>query len=90
MSRSGYTEGKGKSFPILKPGDAALKANIIRIAKAKGWTSELPKAWESGDDKAKHLPVRLSPFAWLVIAALGSWLGIGVAVLVWLMFRWTW
>ena len=55
--------GKGKSFPILKPGDvgaavhamgragsgnygmAQLKANIIKIAKAKGWTSELPKAW---------------------------------------------
>ena len=61
--------GKGKSFPILKPGDvmaavrsmgragsdnygvAQLKANIIRIAKAKGWTSELPKSWQ-GDEKA--------------------------------------
>jgi hypothetical protein len=59
--------GKGKSFPILKPGDvqaavhamgragsgnlgmAALKANIIKIAKAKGWTKYLPKAWQGGD-----------------------------------------
>lgn len=56
--------GKGKSFPILKPGDvqaaihamgragsgnlgmAALKARIISIAKRKGWTAELPKAWQ--------------------------------------------
>src|ERR1017187_4854231 len=65
--RSGASEdsfaGKGKSFPILKPGDvgaavhamgragsgnygmAQLKTNIIAKAKAKGWTSELPKAW---------------------------------------------
>ena len=60
---SGSFAGKGKSFPINKPGDvmaavrsmgragsanygvAQLKANIIRIAKAKGWTSELPKTW---------------------------------------------
>lgn len=60
--------GKGKSFPILKPGDvqaavhamgragssnygmAQLKANIIRIAKKKGWTSYLPKAWQDGGD----------------------------------------
>lgn len=27
-----------------------IKANIIRIAKAKGWESELPKAWQSGTD----------------------------------------
>lgn len=64
--------GKGKSFPILKPGDvmaavrsmgragsdnygaAALKANIIRIAKAKGFTSELPKAWRGDDSKASE------------------------------------
>jgi hypothetical protein len=32
-------------------GAAQLKANIIRIAKAKGWTSELPKAWQGGDEK---------------------------------------
>jgi hypothetical protein len=25
-----------------------IKANIIKIAKAKGWESELPKAWQSG------------------------------------------
>lgn len=30
-------------------GPAALKANIIRIAKAKGWASELPKAWQGTD-----------------------------------------
>ena len=64
--------GKGKSFPILKPGDvqaavhamgragsnnlgmAALKARIIAIAKKKGWTSELPKAWQSGGDDDKE------------------------------------
>jgi hypothetical protein len=59
--------GKGKSFPILKPGDvkaaihamgragagnygpAALKANITRIAKAKGLHSELPDAWKDSE-----------------------------------------
>ncbi|HXI42314.1 MAG TPA: hypothetical protein VNH83_20190, partial [Bryobacteraceae bacterium] len=30
-------------------GMSKLKANIIRIAKEKGWTSELPKAWRGGD-----------------------------------------
>jgi hypothetical protein len=58
--------GKGKSFPILKPGDVmaavrsmgragsdnvgtgTLKKNIIAIAKKKGWTKYLPKAWQSG------------------------------------------
>jgi hypothetical protein len=68
--------GKGKSFPILKPGDVmaavrsmgragsdnygagALKANIIRIAKAKGFANELPKAWrgDSSDSKESHVP----------------------------------
>ena len=66
---SGAFAGKGKSFPILKPGDimaavhsmgragsenysaATLKSNIIRIAKAKGWTSSLPAAWQSDDAK---------------------------------------
>jgi hypothetical protein len=56
--------GKGKSFPILKPGDvkaavssmgragadnvgtSTLKKNIIAIAKRKGWTKYLPKAWQ--------------------------------------------
>lgn len=83
--------GKGKSFPILKPGDvqaavhamgragssnlgmAALKARIIAIAKKKGWTSELPKAWQDGDDeKAKEAARRaasgslrlVESFAW--------------------------
>jgi hypothetical protein len=66
----GSFAGKGKSFPILKPGDvmaavhamgragsgnygmAQLKANIIRIAKAKGWASSLPKAWQ-GDSASE-------------------------------------
>jgi len=57
--------GKGKSFPILKPGDimaavrsmgragasnlgpSSIKAKIIAIAKRKGWTKYLPKAWQS-------------------------------------------
>ncbi len=34
-------------------GMAQLKANIIRIAKAKGFTSELPKAWR-GDSSASE------------------------------------
>ena len=70
---SGSFAGKGKSFPILKPGDVAaaahalgragsdnystdvIKRNIIRIAKKKGWTSQLPKAWQSGDDSSESL-----------------------------------
>ena len=60
--------GKGKSFPILQPGDvqaavhamgragdknvgtSTLKSRIIAIAKRKGWTKYLPKAWQSGGD----------------------------------------
>lgn len=63
--------GKGKSFPILKPGDVmaavrsmgragsdnvgsgTLKKNIIAIAKRKGWTKYLPKAWQGGDQPSK-------------------------------------
>ena len=63
--------GKGKSFPILKPGDVmaavrsmgragsdnvgtgTLKANIIKIAKRKGWTKYLPKAWQGGTESSK-------------------------------------
>lgn len=66
--------GKGKSYPILKPGDvmaavrsmgragsgnkslSALKASIIRIAKKKGWTKYLPKAWQ-GDSATESAPV---------------------------------
>lgn len=33
---------------------ATLKRNIIRIAKAKGFASELPKAWRDGDGDAKE------------------------------------
>ncbi len=61
--------GKGKSFPILKPGDVSaaahalgragsansststIKSNIIAIAKRKGWTKYLPKAWQDGTKK---------------------------------------
>ncbi len=67
--------GKGKSFPILKPGDvqaavhamgragssnygmAQLKANIIRIAKAKGFASSLPKAWQGDGTSASEAAV---------------------------------
>lgn len=52
-------------------GPAQLKANIIRIAKAKGWTSELPKAWQDGEAKesarqaAAAGPIKLSEsFDW--------------------------
>ena len=63
--------GKGKSFPILKPGDVmaavrsmgragsdnkstdSLKSSIIRIAKKKGWTKYLPKAWQDGADSSE-------------------------------------
>jgi hypothetical protein len=31
-----------------------IKKNIIRIAKAKGWASELPKAWQDGETDAKE------------------------------------
>jgi hypothetical protein len=33
-----------------------IKRNIIRIAKAKGWTAQLPKAWQDGesDDKKQE------------------------------------
>lgn len=34
-------------------GMAQLKANIIRIAKKKGFGSSLPKAWQSGDDSSE-------------------------------------
>ena len=62
--------GKGKSFPILKPGDVSaaahalgragsgnssistIKSNIIAIAKRKGWTKYLPKAWQAGSSEA--------------------------------------
>ncbi len=73
---SGDFAGKGKSFPILKPGDvgaavhamgragsgnygmSALKANIIRIAKKKGWTKYLPKSWQTGDSDASEAKTR--------------------------------
>jgi hypothetical protein len=35
-------------------GMAALKANIIRIAKRKGWGKYLPKAWQSGGDSSSE------------------------------------
>jgi hypothetical protein len=66
--------GKGKSFPILKPGDVSaaahalgqagsansststIKSNIIAIAKRKGWTKYLPKAWQDGTKKESAKP----------------------------------
>ena len=68
--------GKGKSFPILKPGDvkaavssmgragsdnvgtSTLKSNIIKIAKRKGWTKYLPKAWQGGAEDPKEALLR--------------------------------
>ncbi len=62
--------GKGKSFPILKPGDvmaavhamgragsdnvgsSTLKSRIIAIAKRKGWTQYLPKAWRGDSSES--------------------------------------
>lgn len=40
-------------------GPAALKANIIRIAKAKGLDNELPKTWR-GTESAKPAPIQES------------------------------
>ena len=37
-------------------GMAQLKANIVRIAKAKGWTSELPKAWRGDAPATESAP----------------------------------
>lgn len=31
-----------------------IKRNIIRIAKEKGWTAQLPKAWQDGETGAKE------------------------------------
>jgi hypothetical protein len=71
---SGDFAGKGKSFPILKPGDisaavhsmgragadnssaATLKSRIIAIAKKKGWTKYLPKAWQSDKTSESAVP----------------------------------
>ena len=38
-------------------GMAALKANIIKIAKRKGWSSSLPKAWQNGDGDSREARV---------------------------------
>ena len=70
--------GKGKSFPILKPGDVmaavksmgragsdnastgTLKKNIIAIAKKKGWTKYLPKAWQGTTSTDEGLRIRFA------------------------------
>ena len=70
--------GKGKSFPILKPGDVmaavrsmgragsdnastgTLKKNIIAIAKRKGWTKYLPKAWQGTTNTDEGLRIRFA------------------------------
>lgn len=41
-------------------GPAQLKANIIRIAKAKGFGSSLPKAWQSGGDSSEAASIELT------------------------------
>lgn len=74
----GSFAGKGKSFPILKPGDVmaavrsmgragsdnvgtgTLKKNIISIAKKKGWTKYLPKAWQGTTNTDADEAVRTS------------------------------
>ena len=33
---------------------SAIKAGIIRIAKRKGWTSSLPKAWQTSDSSSSN------------------------------------
>jgi len=35
-------------------GTSTLKANIIRIAKAKGWASKLPSSWQDSSDDSKE------------------------------------
>ena len=40
-----------------------LKRNIIKIAKAKGWTSELPKAWRGDAILASSICGRLRPLS---------------------------
>lgn len=76
---AGDFAGKGKSFPILKPGDvmaavhsmgragdknvgtATLKAKIIAIAKRKGWTKYLPKAWQGDGGSEAQRTSQLVP-----------------------------
>jgi len=38
----------------------ALKASIIRIAKRKGWTKYLPKAWQNGNGSESHRPAAVA------------------------------
>jgi hypothetical protein len=44
-------------------GMAALKANIIRIAKKKGWTSSLPKSWQSDSSSDSKEAIRARQLA---------------------------
>jgi hypothetical protein len=54
-------------------GMAQLKANIIRIAKKKGWAKYLPKTWQGGsDDKEAHVPRGTSGIRLMESAALSS------------------
>ena len=48
---------------------ATIKKNIIRIAKEKGWTSSLPKAWQGGGEDSKEGAVRQSSGLRLVESA---------------------
>ena len=45
-------------------GTSTLKANIIRIAKKKGWTKYLPQAWQSGSDSSNPTYHLMTGCAW--------------------------
>ena len=54
-------------------GPAALKANIIRIAKKKGWTQYLPKAWQGDGGKEAARPATGAAGLRLVEGAAAQW-----------------
>jgi hypothetical protein len=39
---------------------ATLKANIIKIAKRKGWTKQLPQAWQEGGDSKESRDIEIT------------------------------
>lgn len=51
-------------------GPTAIKASIIRIAKAKGWERYLPKAWQTDDTKEESAPVETGDLKLFEAAAL--------------------
>lgn len=54
-------------------GLAALKANIIKIAKAKGFTSELPKTWRGDDSASKESTVSTAARGTLALVESQDW-----------------